>query len=280
MPHMGTFAVVAGGSTPTNERLGCVLGPAQAVTRLRPGDVALGRLDVLLSVDGVEPGLWALDVLERRGVTVLNTRACLEAAHDKLRTAEALAEAGLPHPPTALLAPWLPPPGLEPPLVLKPRFGSWGREVVRCDTADELEEELDVVRLRAWFDATGAVVQQLVPPVGHDLRIVVAGGLVVGAARRVAPPGEWRTNVGLGARRVPTMPDAEACRLALAAADAVAGDLVGVDLLPTDDGWTVLEVNGAVDFTGAYGLGSEVFASVREALLGRAREARLAALAG
>src|SRR5262245_55091858 len=76
---MGMFAVVAGRSTPTNERLGCVFTPAQAATRLRPGDVALGRLDVLPSVDGIEPGLWALDLLERRGVTVLNPRASLEA---------------------------------------------------------------------------------------------------------------------------------------------------------------------------------------------------------
>jgi RimK family alpha-L-glutamate ligase len=277
---MGTFAVVAGRNTPTNERLGCVLGPAQAVTRLLPGDVAIGRLDVLLSLDGIEPGLWALDVLERRGVTVLNPRSCLEASHDKLATAAALERAGLPHPRTALVAPWLPRPELEPPLVLKPRFGSWGRDVVRCDTADDLDEELELAELRAWYEATGGVLQELVPPVGHDMRLVVAGGRVAGAARRVAQPGEWRTNVGLGARRVPAIPPPEATRLALAAADAVSGDLVGIDLLPTGDGWTVLEVNGAVDFTGAYGLGTEVFSTVREALLGRARTARLAALAG
>jgi RimK family alpha-L-glutamate ligase len=277
---MAMFAVVAGRSTPTNERLGCVLGPAQAVTRLHAGDVALGRLDVLLSLDGIEPGLWALDLLERRGVTVLNPRICLEAAHDKLATAEALARAGVPHPRTVHVAPWLPPAELEPPLVLKPRFGSWGRDVVRCDTPADLADELELAQLRPWFDAAGGVVQELVPPVGHDLRIVVAGGTVVGAARRVAVPGEWRTNVGLGARRVPTIPPADACRLAIAAAEAVGGDLVGIDLLPAGDGWTVIEVNGAVDFTGAYGLGTEVFSAVREALLGRARAAGPALLAG
>jgi RimK family alpha-L-glutamate ligase len=277
---MAVFAVVAGRSTPTNERLGSVLGPAQAVARLRDGDVALGRLDVLFSLDGIEPGLWALDVLERRGVTVLNSRACLEATHDKLATAAVLERAGLPHPRTEAVAPWLPPPQLEPPVVLKPRFGSWGRDVVRCDTPEDLEEELVLAELRPWFDAAGGVLQELVPPVGNDLRLVVAGGTVVGAARRVAAPGEWRTNVGLGARRVPAIPPAEACRLALAAAEAVGGDLVGIDLLPAGDGWVVLEVNGAVDFTGAYGLGTEVFSAVREALLGRARSARVALLAG
>jgi hypothetical protein len=53
---MSTFAVVASRATPTNVRLGPVLTPAQAVARLRRGDVALGRLDVLRSLDGVEPG--------------------------------------------------------------------------------------------------------------------------------------------------------------------------------------------------------------------------------
>jgi hypothetical protein len=47
---MTTFAVVAGRATPTNTRLGVLLSPAQGVARLRPGDVALGRLDVLSSL--------------------------------------------------------------------------------------------------------------------------------------------------------------------------------------------------------------------------------------
>ena len=58
---MSTFAVVASRATPTNTRLGALLSPAQAIARLRPGDVALGRLDVLPSLHGIEPGLWALD---------------------------------------------------------------------------------------------------------------------------------------------------------------------------------------------------------------------------
>ena len=265
---MSTFAVIASRATPTSARLGPVLTPAQAVARLRPGDVALGRLDVLPSLDGVEPGLWALDILERRGVTVLNGRDALATAHDKLATAEALACAGIPHPTTVPVAPWLPPPALEPPLVLKPRFGSWGRDVTRCDSADALRQAIDAARLRVWFNAAGGIAQRLIPPCGFDLRVVVAGGHLVGAVMRQAAPGEWRTNVALGAQRVPVAPPLEACELALAAAAAVGGDLVGIDLLPVPgDGWMVLEVNGAVEFSGAYSLGAEVFSAARSALL-------------
>jgi RimK family alpha-L-glutamate ligase len=245
-----------------------VLTPAQALTRLGLGDVALGRLDVLPSLDGVEPGLWALDRLEARGVTVLNPRRALVAAHDKLATAEALFAARIPHPRTVHVAPWLPAPELEPPLVLKPRFGSWGADVIRCDDPESLATAHTDIRDRPWYDATGAVAQKLVQPQGYDLRIVVAGGTVVGAVRRVATPGEWRTNIALGGRREPVDPPDDARAIALAAAAAVGGDLVGVDLLPADLGsWVVLEVNGAVDFNGTYSLADDVYAEARQALL-------------
>jgi RimK family alpha-L-glutamate ligase len=263
---MRILAVVANRATPTNARLGAVISPAQAVALLRPGDVALGRIDVEPSLQGVEPGLWALGLLEQRGIRVLNRRHALTAAHDKLATAEALTRAGLPHPQTEHVAPWLPGPTVELPVVLKPRFGSWGRDVVRCETTRDLASAFAEARPRVWFNTSGGIAQRLVAPRGFDLRIVVAGGCVVGAAKRIAAPGEWRTNVALGARRVPTTPPPAACELALAAARAIGGDLVGVDLLPTDTGWTVLELNGAVDFTSEYSLGEDVFSAARTAL--------------
>lgn len=264
---MSTLAVVAHRVTPTNTRLGMVLSPAQALTRLGPGDVALGRLDVLQTLDGVEPGLWALDRLASLGVTVLNSRATLVAAHDKLATARAMHDARVPHPRTVHIAPWLPLPDLEPPLVLKPRFGSWGRDVLRCDTFEDIGRNLAEIWERPWFEATGAVAQKLVAPRGYDLRLVVARGRVIGAVRRVAADGEWRTNVALGARREPIMPPDEACAVALDGAKAIGADLAGVDLLPADAGtWVVLELNGAVDFTSVYSLDQDVFAAANDAL--------------
>jgi RimK family alpha-L-glutamate ligase len=245
-----------------------VLTPARAVAQLEPGDVALGRLDVLPSLDGIEPGIWTLGELASRGVRVLNGPRALRASHDKLLTARHLADAGVPHPQTAHVRADAPPPVFELPVVVKPRFGSWGRDVTACRTLGELATCLETLRLKPWFQSTGALVQELIPPLGHDLRLVVAGGRVIGAIQRVAAPGEWRTNVALGARREPVAPPAGACELALAAAAAVGGALVGVDLLPRDDGFVVLEVNGAVEFTQEYSPGGDIFATAAACLTG------------
>jgi glutathione synthase/RimK-type ligase-like ATP-grasp enzyme len=150
-----------------------------------------------------------------------------------------------------------------------------------CTSAAELERHIASIEGHRWFRSCGAIVQSLVPPSGFDLRLVVARQRVVGAVLRVSAAGEWRTNVALGAQRVATVPPADAIRLALNAAGAVNGSLVGVDLLPAGDGWVVLEVNGAVEFTAEYSLESDVFAAAAEALAGRA-EARpkLVRLAG
>jgi RimK family alpha-L-glutamate ligase len=266
---MSAFAVIAHRVTPTNTRLGTVLTPAQAVARLQPGDLALGRLDVLPSLDGVEPGLWALERLAASGVVVLNGRRALVSAHDKLATAAALFAAGVPHPRTLHVAPWLPMPELEPPVVFKPRFGSWGRDLIRCDDEHAIDRALVELETMPWYEATGAIAQKLVAPRGYDLRIVVAGGRIVGAVRRIAPPGEWRTNVALGARREPIVPPPDACAAALRAAAATDGALVGIDLVPADLGtWVVLEVNGAVDFNGTYTLRDDVYADAVAALRG------------
>jgi [lysine-biosynthesis-protein LysW]--L-2-aminoadipate ligase len=203
---------------------------------LRVGDIAIGRFDVLESLDGIQAGVEVLDELEDRGVRVLNRRAALENAHDKLRTAELLASARVPHPETSHFRLRHAAEELQLPLVVKPRFGSWGADVFRCDTKRELGHTLDVIASRPWFMQDGALAQELVPPEGHDLRVVVAGGRVVGAVERIARPGEWRTNVALGATRRSARLSDEAIALAIAAAGAVGADLTGVDLLPTHDG--------------------------------------------
>jgi RimK family alpha-L-glutamate ligase len=275
------FVVVAHRSSDTNEALAgaaealgvpaAVLAPRDALRLLEPGDVALARLDIRDGLDGMETGAVELERMAASGVDVLNRPSTLVAAHDKLLTARALRRSGLPHPHTWLIAEGMPSPAPELPLVLKPRFGSWGRDVVLCRTRDELAAALERASSRGWFREHGALAQELVPPLGWDLRIVVAGGRVVGAARRVAAPGEWRTNVSLGGRCEPFAPPPLARTLALAAATAIRGHLVGIDLLPTRSGYVVSELNGAVDFRPAYALdGDDVFVETVGALLAAA----------
>ena len=229
-----------------------LVSAVDALRLLGAGDCALARLDVLPSLDGVEPGLLALLRLERGGVRVFNRAAALLAVHDKLRTARLLEAAGLPHARSVHVPPSGDRPRLQLPVVLKPRFGSWGRDVFRCKNQDALERTFTVLRSRTWFRRHGAVAQELLPVSGRDLRVIVAGGEVIGAATRIAAPGEWRTNVSLGGSLEPADPMPAARELARAAAATIGADLVGVDLFPTREGHVVLELNGAVDFDERY----------------------------
>ena len=87
-----------------------------------------------------------------------------------------------------------------------------------------------------------------------DVRVYVIGGEIVGAMRRYAPEGDWRTNVALGGEvegvtdqlgKVPR-------RLAVEATSVLGLDLAGVDLMPVDGEWYVLEVNATAGFKGLF----------------------------
>jgi len=142
------FVVVAHRQSETNVALAgaaaslglpaTVLPPRDALRTLEPGDIALGRLDVRDELDGVERGTEELEQFGASGVVLLNPPSALVAAHDKLLTARILRRAGVPHPRTWLIAEGVLSPAPELPVVLKPRFGSWGRDVVLCPTAAEL----------------------------------------------------------------------------------------------------------------------------------------------
>lgn len=230
--------------------------------------VLLGRADVSRRLDGVGEAFWELRRLEHASAQarVLNGSRTLLRCHDKLQTARRLRQAGLPHPRTALLRAADCSPAFSGPYVVKPRFGSWGRDVERCADERELRRCLRRLARRHWFRAHGAIVQEFLPSESVDLRIVLAAGQVVGAVERVAAAGEWRTNIALGGSRRAVEPPATACALARSAAEAFGADLVGVDLLPDRDGsYSVIELNGAVEFTDLYG--DRIFARVAELLV-------------
>ena len=144
-PAASAVWVVAGRSTPASELLvgslhergvrAELILPAQLNGLVRADDVVLGRLDVRPTLDGVEDGIWELRRAARGGTVVLNPASSLAACHDKLETALRLRRLRLPHPATAHVAWEAPPPHVDYPVVLKPRFGSWARRLALRDAS-------------------------------------------------------------------------------------------------------------------------------------------------
>jgi ribosomal protein S6--L-glutamate ligase len=219
--------------------------------------VRAGGLD-LLGADGVlvrmmPPGsleqvVFRMDALHRlatAGVPVLNPPRAVEAAVDKYLTLALLGAAGLPVPTTwagesaseALTAFTQ----LGGDVVVKPLFGSEGHGLIRLG-----DRELAWRAFHA-LERLGAVLylQRAIRHPGYDIRVFVLRGAVLASMRRHASPGEWRTNVSLGGHAEPYRLDAEAERLAIAAARAVGAEMAGVDLIPDLDRGhrVVLEVN-------------------------------------
>ncbi len=216
------------------------------------GGVTLSAADGVL-VRMMPPGsleqvVFRMDALHRvvaSGVPVWNPPRAVEAAVDKYLTLALLDQAGLPVPPTwtgqtanEALAAFE---NLGGDVVVKPLFGSEGRGLVRVS-----DRELAWRTLHA-LERLGAVLylQQTIRHPGHDIRVFVLRGHVLGAMRRFASAGEWRTNVSLGGRAEPAEIDFEAKHLALAAATALGAEVAGVDLVEDLDRGrlTILEVN-------------------------------------
>lgn len=269
------FAILAHSPSETNIALASawrgecygILSPREALGFLGHGDVALARLDVRRSLDAVEPGLSDLVELERRGVRILNRPEALLAGHDKLLTARLLESGCVPTPRTVFVGDdWRELVSMLP-LVLKPRFGSWGADVFRVDdesTLRRLERELAG---RPWRRRGGAIAQELIAPIGFDLRVLVARGSVVGAVRRRTVDGEWRTTVSCGAQRITETVEPRAARMALEAVEMTCLDLAVVDIMPLPgEGFCVLEVNAAPDFGLDYNHDENVFELVADRL--------------
>ncbi len=207
-----------------------------------------GVLVRMMPPGSLEQVVFRMDALHRvvaSGVPVWNPPRTVEAAVDKYLTLALLDQAGLPVPPTwtgqsaseALAAFET----LGGDVVVKPLFGSEGRGLVRVS-----DRELAWRTLHA-LERLGAVLylQQTIRHPGHDIRVFVLRGHVLGAMRRFAPAGEWRTNVALGGRAEPVEIDLEAKNLALGAAKALGAVVAGVDLVEDLDRGrlTILEVN-------------------------------------
>jgi len=196
--------------------------------------------------DRLERVIFRMDLLARlaaRGTAVVNTPAALEAAIDKYLSLARLAAAGLPIPRTivaqgseAALQAWR---TLGGDCVVKPLFGSRGRDIQRLTREDEVA---------AWFAFPGApdrviYLQEFVRHPGWDARLLVVGDATFSMRRR-APAGDWRTNVSRGGRPEPCELPAEWVAVGRRAATILEAEIAGVDLVSDDRGhFHILEVN-------------------------------------
>jgi len=212
---------------------------------LTEADGVLIRMMPPGSLEQVIYRMDALHRLERAGVPMLNAPRAVEVSVDKYLSLALIERAGLAVPPTfagesardALAA-------FEAfggDVVVKPLFGSEGRGLVRVS-----DREL-AWRAFSTLERLGSVIyaQKAVRHPGHDYRAFVLGGAILGAIRRFAPQGDWRTNVAVGGRPEACRLDSGVARMALAAAEAVSAEMAGVDILTDLDRGepVVLEVN-------------------------------------
>ena len=247
---------------------------------IRAAKIPLSQVDGVL-VRMMPPGsleqvVFRMDALQQvadSGVPVMNPPRAIEASVDKYLALAKIEAHGLRVPPT-----WVGESArdameafgeLGGDVVVKPLFGSEGRGLVRV-------VEVEVARrIFHALERIGSVLylQKYIPNAGHDLRIFVLGNRAIGAIRRFAPTGDWRTNIAIGGRAEAVRVDIETEGLAMRAARAVGATMAGVDLLPSGDGGPyVLEVNAVPGWRAlASATGVDVAAEILEHLRGLRR---------
>ncbi|MFP4590566.1 MAG: RimK family alpha-L-glutamate ligase [Halobacteriales archaeon] len=131
------------------------------------------------------------------------------------------------------------------PVVLKPNATTRGVGHVRLVDEDSLRGVVDYLELIHAFPATAdrSFLLQAYVPRARDLRLTLIDGTVVGAVERRRDDG-WVKNVHRGATPVAVDPPPSVVEVAETAAALLDVRLLGVDVLLTEDGPLVLEVNG------------------------------------
>jgi [lysine-biosynthesis-protein LysW]--L-2-aminoadipate ligase len=200
-------------------------------------------------------GINASAFLEAEGIRVINSSHVSELCGSKLTTTLALYKANIPTPRTAVA--FTPESAMEAiesigyPVVAKPVVGSWGRMIVclrdreQAQTFIELRSQMEGIFNQIYY------VQEMIRRPPRDIRCIVVGSKLVTAVYRIAPEGEWRTNVARGGSTETCLITEQLEDLALRAAEAVGGGVLGVDMMEDKDGLVVHEINSTVEFRGA-----------------------------
>ena len=194
--------------------------------------------------------MHGLRLFESLGIRCINSSDVARICGDKILTSLALKEAGLAQPPirvaftedSALIA-------IEElgyPVVLKPAVGSWGRLLAKVNDRESAEAILEHKTVLGSYHHSIFYIQKYVEKQGRDIRSFVVGNECIAAIYRSSS--HWITNTARGAVATGCRVTDEIASLSVAAAHAVGGGVLAVDLFESTAGLLVNEVNYTMEF--------------------------------
>jgi len=217
--------------------------------------------DEILKFDAVIPrigssvtfyGTAVVRQFEMAGVYSLNGSLAIVRARDKLRAHQILARKGLGMPSTSFAHSTQNTADLinlvgGPPLVVKLLQSTQGRGVVLAETKKAAEGVIQAFR---GLDAHFLVQEFIKESGGADIRCFVIGDKVVASMMRRAEEGDFRSNLHSGgsAEKIKITPTER--KLAVAASKAMGLQVAGVDLVRSERGALILEVNSSPGLQG------------------------------
>jgi [lysine-biosynthesis-protein LysW]--L-2-aminoadipate ligase len=200
--------------------------------------------------------LYVQRIMRLAGVKTVNNYEVIENCGDKFITSQLMLQHGVPT--TKVLMAFTPESALEAiekvgyPCVLKPVVGSWGRGVVRVNDRDGAEAVVNLRDELGGYQQHIYYIQEMVDKPQRDIRSFVINGRTIAAIYRTSA--HWITNTHLGgkASNCPVTPELDA--VSVAAAKAVGGGIVAVDLFEDPKrGLLVNEVNHTMEFRNSSG---------------------------
>ncbi|MDH3232351.1 MAG: 30S ribosomal protein S6--L-glutamate ligase [Alphaproteobacteria bacterium] len=197
-------------------------------------------------------GLAVLRQLEMMGVWPLNESVAIGRSRDKLRSVQLLARKGIGLPVTAFAHD--PKQASEvikiaggAPVVIKLLEGTQGIGVVLGETESSAKSVIEAFR----GVKVNILVQEFIKEAGgSDIRAFVVGDRVVAAMRRQGGEGEFRSNIHRGGSATAIKITPEERSTAVRAARIMGLNVCGVDMLRSNHGPVVMEVNSSPGLEG------------------------------
>jgi len=196
-------------------------------------------------------GMQATRFFESLGMRVVNSARVASVCENKFLTSLTLREKRVPTVPFALVfSEQQAITAVEElggyPVVIKPLSGSWGRLIAKINDQDALEGVVEQKLVLGSPSHKALYLQKYVEKNGRDIRVMVVGDRAVAAIYRETA--HWITNMARGAQARPCPIDEALGRVSLAAAQAVGGGVLGIDIFETEVGFTVNEINHTPEF--------------------------------